>query len=205
MEVLPLSKAVRDLKSKIVMGREPRAEPVPVNPNKIVKTCSCCQRAIAVVGDDEGMAHHGYERPGNGEQTSSCPGIRFQPLETSLEGLLWMIERVKQNQAQIANSLNLFETLTEHIIPIQRKDGSRTFLRVEKDHPQWADVRDRLWRDLAFESRQAQSYADHLGKKLVEWQQYHATHHPDATSVNTHIVAISSEENQSSTHARPRG
>jgi hypothetical protein len=90
-ELMPLAKTIDSLKASVVKGRAPSTEPPKdVNPNKVVKTCPCCQRAIAVGGGT--MVHHGYERPSSGWQTSSCPGINFPPLEVSSAGLKWMIE-----------------------------------------------------------------------------------------------------------------
>ena len=91
VEAMPLFNAIETLKSKVVMGRAPSIGPAkPVNPNQIVQTCPCCFRAIAVVRGK--MAHHGYERPGDGYQTSSCMGIGFPPLEVSDAGLRFLIK-----------------------------------------------------------------------------------------------------------------
>lgn len=91
VEMMPLSKAIESLKPVVVKGRAPSTAPAkPVNPNKDVKTCPCCFRAIAVGSGT--MVHHGYKRPGHGEQTRSCPGIRFKPLELSPAGLHYMLE-----------------------------------------------------------------------------------------------------------------
>lgn len=104
-EVLPLAEAAASLKSKVVKGRVPSA-PKPVNPNKVVKTCPCCFRAIAVVA--ERMAHHGYTRPRFGWQTASCAGVRFRPLEVSNEGLVWLIGQL---QSQLAATQANYVTL----------------------------------------------------------------------------------------------
>jgi hypothetical protein len=91
VEMMPLSKAIESLKPVVVKGRAPSTEPAkPVNPNKDVKTCPCCFRAIAVGSGL--MVHHGYKRPGNGEIVGNCPGIRFKPLEISPDGLHYMLE-----------------------------------------------------------------------------------------------------------------
>ncbi len=100
----PLVEAVDFLKGHIVKGRAPSAAPAePVNPNKVVKTCPCCFRQIAVRNDK--MVHHGFERPGYGYQTQSCWGIRFAPLETSLEGLSWLIDLKTERLADRRDSL----------------------------------------------------------------------------------------------------
>lgn len=49
------------------------------------RTCQICGRQIfAEVGM---IAHHGYQRPGGGTQTASCPGARELPFETSRDRL----------------------------------------------------------------------------------------------------------------------
>ncbi|MFL9499248.1 hypothetical protein ACJMQP_04240 [Rhodopseudomonas palustris] len=48
-------------------------------------TCQCCGRRIkARTGN---IAHHGYERPGDGWQTASCMGARALPFEVSRDRL----------------------------------------------------------------------------------------------------------------------
>lgn len=102
VEMMPLNKAIESLKPHIVMGRAPSTGPaIPVNPNKDVKTCPCCFRAIAVVSGT--MAHHGFKRPGHGQQTRSCAGIQFKPLELSPDGLHYML-KAHQNGKEAAEA-----------------------------------------------------------------------------------------------------
>lgn len=112
-ELLPLALAIKDLKTKTIKGRAPSAgDSKPVNPNKVVMTCPCCFRSIAVM---EGhMAHHGYRRPGHGLQTCSCPGIRFKPLEVSREGLDWLINTKENTRDHLLRQLDdkLASTMT---------------------------------------------------------------------------------------------
>jgi hypothetical protein len=52
--------------------------------------CQCCGRQIE---SKKGLiAHHGYERPGQGWQTSSCMGARYLPFQISRDRLGEMIE-----------------------------------------------------------------------------------------------------------------
>lgn len=105
-EFIPLTNALESLKPNIVKGRAPSEGPAkPVNPNKDVKTCPCCFRPIAVVAKT--MAHHGYQRPGNGYQTQSCPGIKFKPLELSPDGLHYMLNNHKEAKAENEKTLEL--------------------------------------------------------------------------------------------------
>jgi hypothetical protein len=106
-EALPLAEAVASLKDKVAKGRAGRAPSAvpskPENPNKAIKTCPVCFRPIAVVGGT--MARHGYKRPMAGWQTASCPGVRFQPLEVSSEGLAWLISTLRTRLAALRNVL----------------------------------------------------------------------------------------------------
>lgn len=45
--------------------------------------CQICERDIYANNIRGVIAHHGYKRPGFGEQTSSCFGARWQPYEES--------------------------------------------------------------------------------------------------------------------------
>ncbi len=139
VEVHPLAMAVAALKATIVKGRAPSTGPSkPVNPNKIVKTCPCCFREIAVTPRGT-MAHHGYQRPGHGWQTSSCPGIRFKPLEVSQEGLVWLIGSYRNRLAACKNDLAGRDRLTK--LTIRRGFG---FAEITTDMPEW-DQQLRTW------------------------------------------------------------
>jgi hypothetical protein len=70
-------------------------------------TCQICAREIqAKTGV---IAHHGYQRPGNGWQTSSCYGARHKPYEVAcdaIDGAIAALDRfVVQSQARIEDLL----------------------------------------------------------------------------------------------------
>lgn len=164
-EVLPLAEAVADLKSKIVKGRAPSTAPsAPVNPNKVIKTCACCFRPIAV--QSRTMAHHGYQRPGTGWQTSSCPGIRFRPLEASNEGLVWLIGAMR-------NRLDFAEKAYKHRdekTSLSRVVGRAKKVEWTKDSPEWAQEFRRFVRDLEAEISSIKYTLENLDKRLSEWK-----------------------------------
>lgn len=55
--------------------------------------CQICARDIkAKTGT---IAHHGYQRPGNGWQTSSCLGAKYLPYEQSRDRIPQVIEMYK--------------------------------------------------------------------------------------------------------------
>lgn len=163
-ELMPLATTIDSLKTGVVKGRAPSTEPPkPVNPNKVVKTCPCCQRAIAVGGGT--MVHHGYQRTGNGWQTNSCPGIRFPPLEVSSAGLKWMIESHEES--------------LQHTIKLQaEKDSVKSLptniagnvVTITPESSRWRNTfrayEERLERDIRW-------YTDDLvtmKKRLADWK-----------------------------------
>lgn len=131
-EVLPLAEAVASLKDKVVKGRVPSSGPSqPANPSKVVKTCPCCFRPIAVLGTT--MAHHGYRRPGTGWQTASCPGVRFKPLEMSSEGLEWLIS-ILRSQLETARAAYR-DRANKTCLPVLKM---HKLVEVTTGSPEWA-------------------------------------------------------------------
>jgi hypothetical protein len=165
-EVLPLSMAVASLKDKVVKGRAPNTAPAkPENPNKVVRTCAVCFRAIAVLGGKEGtMAHHGFTRPGTGWQTSSCPGIRFQALEVSSAGLQWLIGQLK---AQLENTQAAHRGRNKLKSLMVTKN--RTLVTVTPESPDWKRHFESAVASWESEIRSLQREIPALEKKLSDW------------------------------------
>jgi hypothetical protein len=143
-EYLPLAEAVETLKTMVFKGRAPiepsEAATRHVNPNKDVKTCPCCMRAIAVVSGK--MAHHGYSRE-EGYQTQSCPGIKFKPMEVSPAGLVFMSDL---NKNSIANA-KIMVAEAPAILSLKRRVGSKT-LEIPRADPRFPGVMDEHLRNL---------------------------------------------------------
>ncbi|MDI6977217.1 hypothetical protein [Serratia sp. Se-RSBMAAmG] len=168
-ELLDLALTMKDLKSKVVKGRVIK-EPAPVNPNQIRKTCGCCFRNIAI-SDDKTMVHHGFQRPGNGYQTSSCPGINFKYFEISDDGPRYMVKAIKESLISESEALkNLKSAKSFNIITSNRFTFENTLSTLKEgddgfDRYKESEVRKqehlimRLKRDLAF-----------FEKKLKEWK-----------------------------------
>lgn len=163
-ELMPLATTIDSLKASIVKGRAPSAEPPKeVNPNKVVKTCPCCNRPIAVVGGH--MAHHGYERSGNGWQTSSCPGINFPPLEVSSAGLQWMIEN---HEASLTHTIQLqADKDTVENLPI-RIAGEK--VTITKASSRWASAFRSYEARLVTDIRDLESDLVGMNKRLKDWK-----------------------------------
>lgn len=166
-EVLPLAEAVASLKDKVVKGRAPRSEPAkPVNPNKIVKTCACCFRAIAVMPGGT-MGHHGYQRPGDGYQTASCPGIRFRPLEVSDEGLRYIITVCEDQLSRASAALGDSDTITSLTLPGRR---GQPLKKISKQDAGWANTLLSYKFGLESEIRNTEAALGSLRQRLAAWK-----------------------------------
>ncbi len=165
-EILPLAEASAKLKNLVVKGRAPNPNPKPENPNKIVRTCPCCFRDIAVTGVT--MAHHGYERPGNGYQTDSCPGIRFEPAERSDAGIRWMVEQSERNIASLTKQRTEADQQTS--ISLFNHTKNR-FFEVKLGDEKWAKALASWKHELESQIRQWNVQLDFFNEKLKNWEQ----------------------------------
>lgn len=77
-------------KAQAKLEREAKKAAQPVRD----KTCQICGRDI--MANTGTIAHHGYERPGWGYQTSSCPGAKCVPYEEGHDALDRAIERTAE-------------------------------------------------------------------------------------------------------------
>ena len=163
-EALPLAQAMAVLRAKVVKGRAPSAGPAARrNPDKLVQTCPCCFRLIAVVG--EHMAHHGYKRPGLGFQTASCHGTRFAPLEVSSAGLVWLIGAL---QAQLA-SLQMDHSARERKTSLTVRQGN-SLREVTPTSTTWARDYRRWVAELQAAITSLQRELPALQRRLDNWK-----------------------------------
>ena len=166
-EALPLAEAVASLKGKVVKGRAPSAGPSkPVNPNKVVKTCPVCFRAIAVVGGT--MAHHGYTRPDMGWQTASCQGIRFKPLEVSSEGLQWLIAALRERLEARKQAYAKRATHPEFLMT--REGRNSAAVKIMRADPLWPQLFARHVAELRSEIAAIEHDLPRLDKMLADWK-----------------------------------
>jgi hypothetical protein len=95
--------------------------------------CQICGRAI--LANTGLIAHHGYERPGQGWQTSSCFGARWRPYEVACDALPPAIEGVTGHIARVQKQLagwrkNPPQGIEVHPDPYKYERGyARTVLR----------------------------------------------------------------------------
>lgn len=170
-ELLPLAEAVKGLKDKVIKGRAPPAPRPPVNPDQLRLSCGCCFREIAVVGGvpTGRMAHHGYERPGDGFQTASCPGTMFMPLETTDDGPRHMAGAMRRLLAATEASLARAPALTSLTISVYER-GQRVRKEITPEMKDWRRAYDAHLGRLRGEIAGIGASIAHFDKVIAEWQ-----------------------------------
>ncbi len=170
-EAAPLAHLVASLKSVVVAGRAPRAENATDDAGPAeLGTCPVCFRSIGVVRQK--MAHHGYHRPQIGFQTSSCPGIRFCPLEASSDGLAWFIGSLRsqlQKDRDRYAQRDEWTTLTR--LARVPGVGRRTqLITTRRGDPEWQKEFDIRARQLEHEIRVTERHLAELEPVLADWK-----------------------------------
>lgn len=193
-EICPLAHAMADAAKTLVKGRAAPSlarATAQENPNKIVRTCPCCFRAIALTGQT--MAHHGYERPGQGSQTSSCMGTLFAPLEVSSEGLAHIIEieksQLKLNRIALAacpkrQSIDEVNFVTRKLETLTPTDGHR-----------WTQALDGLIDQIKSEVKHGSALLIELNKRLAVWVQTEPSGLGSVRKIRMRVQSIASQEN----------
>lgn len=81
-----------------------------LNREQASMTCQCCARRI--LANTGVIAHHGYERPGDGWQTSSCYGARQLPFEVDRKVLGEVIGLLQDRLVRMIEARNEVEAET---------------------------------------------------------------------------------------------
>lgn len=89
---------------------------MPVN-----KTCQICGREIKAKSGL--IAHHGYQRPGQGWQTASCFGARWRPYEVACDALPPAIKSATQYRDQQKVALKTLRTNPPATFTLQDRDA----------------------------------------------------------------------------------
>lgn len=84
-------------------------------------TCQICGRAIRA--NTGIIAHHGYKRPGQGWQTSSCPGAKKLPYEVSRAQIPPTIEAIERYKAGAEAALKGLLASPPETLTFQRRDA----------------------------------------------------------------------------------
>lgn len=177
-ECKPLADSLTLLKSCIVKGRKPSENPKQVNPNKIIKTCSCCFRSIATKHGNARMADHGYRRPGYGFQTKSCFGTNYPPLEYSNSGLVAIIEYIKKEIEK--NKTKYIQLPETTLITIFIKNKLEIFKKEEISDDEWNNLIQKRKREIERELIAARRELKVYSEKLKEWKPEDENNYRDA-------------------------
>lgn len=165
-ELLPLATAAAACRAKAIKGRKPSGSPAkPVNLDKIVKTCPCCFRPIAI-GDGK-MVLHGYRRPGDGHTQGQCFGVNFLPLEESTAGLEAYIENREEKVRFIGVRLAQADGFEAITVP-KWGNGRREPVTVKRGEQGFDAALAAFKDDLNWELRGVKSHLRTLRAKLAE-------------------------------------
>lgn len=157
-ELIDTALALKELKEYVVKGRKPSEKPSkPENENKVVKTCSCCFRSIAINKQGK-IVHHGYQRF-DGFQSASCFGQGYLSWEESDKGTIDYIEQL--TKAKERKEKELIELPNEEVLYFTSRRKRES---VKKGDPMFDKVKMRIKQDLEYQVR---SYISH-----IEYLQY---------------------------------
>lgn len=181
---LPVAILMKNLKSegKIKKGRKPsegsESNPSSINPNKIVKTCPCCFRQIAIRKkttkdgkETSEIVNHGYHRPGWGFLTNGCIGVGFPALEDSPKGLEHLLSVLKDTLSK--KETELFQTDWEQAVftlnPSRFSKKSEP-TEIRKGHPRFEMMKQRTINGLKSSIKYLKDDIEHYDKVLSNWE-----------------------------------
>lgn len=87
-------------------------------------TCQICGRAV--LAKTGLIAHHGYKRPGNGWQTSSCYGARYRPYEVARDAIEGAISQCEGFIARTETTIAAMQANPPVELTEVRKSGWKT-------------------------------------------------------------------------------
>lgn len=168
---LPIAKILKELKSKVKMGRKPaspeqQAKKAAQLAKKDMKTCACCFRTIARLKNGR-IADHGYSLKGWGMRIGSCPGRSFKPLEVSNEGTKHMEKRTKEVIQAIQKDIREAPNKTKLAVQVY---GSSKPKIITPEDPHWKIKLGNYMMNLKSELKQAERSLKHLQQVLRTWK-----------------------------------
>lgn len=115
--MMPLNDLLQAVKPLIVKRGQGPKVPTAKQAARLAHTmtCQCCARPI--FAETGAIAHHGYERPGDGYQTPSCMGARHLPFEVDRAELGRMIATIK---TRLLDMRDVRATAEAETLPIMR-------------------------------------------------------------------------------------
>lgn len=134
-------------------------------------TCQICGRAIQA--NTGIIAHHGYQRPYDGFQTSSCEGARFLPYEESRDRIPYVINLL--NRA-IESDKSIIEKIKNKEISVYDKKyigkGEYEHIEIKPDDAyNYKRVADYRIREIEFRIKQMNNELNYLQKRFDDWKE----------------------------------
>ena len=167
---LPMAHILEVLKTKTIKGRKPNPEAAAKKAaqlaNKTLRTCACCFREIAVLGNGM-IADHGYTLPQKWMKTASCPGRMFKPLEVSNDGLVYMVDRLTKQVAGVEKALANAPNVTTLL---KASYSNKVGTPVNKGEPGWDRLYQQHVTELTNDLDAAQGALTKFKKLLADWQ-----------------------------------
>lgn len=166
-EYIDLALTMKELKKYIVKGRKPslNTKPTIENPNKIIKTCPCCFRQIAISSDGT-MVNHGYRRYGIGMNVGNCYGVGFKPLEESNEGLIFMRDLYAKKITEANETLIAMNNAKE----IKFKGIKNNIIVIHDSDSNFEVHKNRMIQKEKSNIKIFKSQYDYFCKKIQEWK-----------------------------------
>lgn len=148
-----------------------------------ITTCQICGRPIKA--NTGVIAHHGYQRPGWGSQTSSCQGARYLPYEQSCDRIPVVIEWIKEHIALAQRAMNELRNNPPATLTTYRdRSNPRDANKITREKPEGFDPKQdrysyspysyegifyRRIADFEQEIKAAQHNLEYLERRLVAW------------------------------------
>lgn len=167
-----------EIKAAPEVEKKPSARQVQIAVERShAKTCQICERAI--LAETGLIAHHGYERPGDGWQTASCFGARALPFEASRDKLGVYVESLKAAWLRHRDEARDLEAETRPArFYWEVKDPRGSHLRPISHH---ADVTRATFEAFLADHADALAYATRYGRQRPTFESVKAECVADAT------------------------
>lgn len=162
-------------------------------------TCQCCWRGIfAATGM---IAHHGYERPGDGWQTASCMGARHLPFEADRAQLGVLIRILEQQRDGIAAHLaaliaettpctfqySVYDKEIRRSRPVSREITRETFAQIKAElaNHLYSDFDDLKERNVSSTERNLRITREQIAECRARFDGWKQTHRWNGTTWET--------------------
>lgn len=149
-----------------ISDEEPKIE------KPITTTCQICGRVIKA--NTGTIAHHGYQRPYEGFQTSSCYGAKYPPYEESRDRIPYVIDRLEtsiQNSIEFINQIKNKEIALHYLkIKYVHHRKEQELIKVEIDNPEYNKIAESKIFEKEMEIKHMQRDKKRLEERYKNWE-----------------------------------